>query len=79
MLHPTNLTIEYIWNIFLSHHMTTETQRILTEIHKIENMKHHRFRNATSEEERQYHENIIQKELLLRKKYKIKPQKNHAQ
>lgn len=73
MLHPTNLTIAYMWNIFLTHYMTTETQNILAEIYKIEKMKDHRFMNASQEEKTQYLENIIKKESSLRKKYNIEP------
>ena len=51
--------------------MTEPTKAIVDEIHKIENMKQHRFMNATPEEKKRYLEMVRQKEIGMKKKYNI--------
>jgi hypothetical protein len=68
MLHPSSLTIQYIWNHFVTTYMSDTTRTIIEDIEKVQRMKEHRFIQPTEEEIIDYRKKIQQKEELIKKR-----------
>ena len=49
MLHPNQLAVDYIWNLFATSHISAEAQSVMTEVEEIQRGSAHRPFNPNSE------------------------------
>ena len=68
MLHPSSLTIRYIWDYFVQTYMPDHTMHLLQDVQKVEKMKAHRFLRATEKEILEYNKKVQKKEDEVRKR-----------
>ena len=68
MVHPSSLTIGYIWDCFVQTYMPESTKQLLQDIQKVEKMKSHRFLRATKQEIAEFNEKVQKKEDEIRKR-----------
>jgi hypothetical protein len=58
LLHPTEIAVDYIWNIFQNTFFNQEQIEIIKKVEKIKNMENHRAIFPNSNKTKEFHNNL---------------------
>ena len=69
MVHPNDQAVKIVWNTFEKYIFNEETQKLNSEVQKLNRMKQHRSLHPDSEEDKKFRESVVEFESKLKNNY----------